>query len=65
MSEQNNAVPISSPCVGVCTMNELTGLCYGCLRTIEEIQEWWNLTPTEQLTVMENIEQRNKMLDNF
>ncbi len=29
---------IESPCIGVCSMNETTGFCHGCYRTIEEIQ---------------------------
>lgn len=32
------AVP--SPCVNVCRMNETTGLCVGCHRTLDEIAQW-------------------------
>ena len=28
---------VASPCVNVCRMDELSGLCEGCLRTIDEI----------------------------
>jgi predicted Fe-S protein YdhL (DUF1289 family) len=31
---------VSSPCIGVCTMDASTGWCEGCLRTIEEIAGW-------------------------
>jgi predicted Fe-S protein YdhL (DUF1289 family) len=32
------AVP--SPCVSLCRIDERTGLCVGCLRTLEEIAGW-------------------------
>lgn len=41
---------IASPCVGVCSMDEATGFCQGCFRTLEEIRQWWdmdNATKTE------------------
>jgi predicted Fe-S protein YdhL (DUF1289 family) len=34
------ATPVPSPCIGVCRMSPVTGLCEGCLRTIEEIAGW-------------------------
>ena len=34
---------VSSPCIGVCSMDESTGLCLGCYRTMDEIQQWWDL----------------------
>ena len=34
------AVVITSPCVGVCTLDADTGWCEGCLRTIDEIAAW-------------------------
>ena len=32
--------PIPSPCISVCHMEERTGWCEGCLRTIDEIAAW-------------------------
>ncbi|WP_298926046.1 DUF1289 domain-containing protein [uncultured Ramlibacter sp.] len=34
----SEAVP--SPCVSVCRMDAATGLCEGCLRTLDEIAAW-------------------------
>lgn len=31
---------VASPCVDVCRMNAASGLCEGCLRTIDEIASW-------------------------
>jgi predicted Fe-S protein YdhL (DUF1289 family) len=35
-----NQSPVPSPCINVCRMSPATGLCEGCLRTIEEIAGW-------------------------
>jgi predicted Fe-S protein YdhL (DUF1289 family) len=56
---------IYSPCIGVCTMNEETGQCEGCYRTIEEIREWWNMSADERARVMERLEQRQAETLNF
>lgn len=35
-----DATPVPSPCIGVCRMVPASGLCEGCLRTIDEIRTW-------------------------
>ena len=32
--------PVKSPCTSVCRMNEPTGWCEGCMRTLDEIARW-------------------------
>jgi predicted Fe-S protein YdhL (DUF1289 family) len=32
--------PVPSPCISLCKMSTDTGLCEGCLRTIDEIVAW-------------------------
>jgi len=34
----SGAVP--SPCISVCAMDAASGLCTGCLRTLDEIAAW-------------------------
>lgn len=53
-----NIQDIQSPCIGVCTLNEATGFCQGCYRTIEEIREWWNMSDEERAKVMRELDQR-------
>lgn len=44
-------VPAPSPCVSVCQMDEASGYCEGCLRTIDEIMDWGALDePAKRLT---------------
>lgn len=35
---------VASPCVDICRMDANTGLCEGCLRTIEEIAGWSSMS---------------------
>jgi predicted Fe-S protein YdhL (DUF1289 family) len=31
---------VPSPCINVCKMDDTTGWCQGCLRTLDEIAAW-------------------------
>ena len=33
-------IEVPSPCTNVCTIDPVTGLCVGCLRTLDEIATW-------------------------
>lgn len=49
---------VPSPCISVCRMDEQTGLCSGCFRTLEEIAEWGRMSDEERLAAWERIEAR-------
>ncbi len=34
---------VASPCISVCVMDRTTGLCRGCLRTLDEIARWGSM----------------------
>lgn len=53
-----NQETIKSPCIGVCAMSEATGLCHGCYRSIDEIQDWWDMTPDQRDQVINMLEKR-------
>lgn len=53
---------VPSPCISVCQMEEATGLCLGCRRTIDEIRDWIILTPDEKRAVLARIAQRKQTL---
>ncbi len=40
MSQLSPGSPVPSPCISVCAMDAATGLCTGCLRTLDEIAGW-------------------------
>ena len=46
-------IDIESPCISVCAMDEATGLCQGCYRTIDEIKQWWDLDNTQKQVVID------------
>ncbi len=53
---------VKSPCISVCAIDETTGLCMGCYRTIEEIAQWWDLDANNQQKIMEQVNQRQAKL---
>lgn len=53
----DNTVP--SPCIGVCWLNDQSGLCEGCLRTGDEIRDWMIMTREQKLQLLQVLEQRS------
>ena len=47
-----------SPCISVCRMDEASGLCEGCLRTIEEIATWSRLDDAGRRLVLQRLSPR-------
>ncbi len=47
-----------SPCLSVCCMSPDSGLCAGCLRTIDEIAAWGNMPAPRRHRVWQAIAQR-------
>jgi len=42
---------LDSPCVNICVIDQASGFCLGCGRTIAEITAWSGLTPAERASV--------------
>ena len=51
---------VPSPCISVCRMNPQSGLCEGCLRSIEEIAQWGNAGDELKRAILKRIEQRHE-----
>lgn len=47
-----------TPCIGVCRLDERTGFCAGCFRTLDEIADWMILMPDRRQEVLERIARR-------
>jgi hypothetical protein len=45
-------VSLASPCVNICTMDDATGWCAGCGRTIGEISNWSAKPPEERRAIL-------------
>ena len=49
---------VPSPCINVCRMDDASGWCEGCLRTIGEIAAWGGLTDDDKRALWRQLEQR-------
>ena len=61
-SATESTAPVPSPCVSLCEMAPDTGLCKGCLRTIDEIVAWGTADEAFKRAVWAQIRQRESEL---
>jgi hypothetical protein len=52
---------LPSPCISVCRMNESSGLCEGCLRSLEEIAQWGRADDESKRAILARIAERRKL----
>lgn len=57
-SAQDPAQPVLSPCTSVCLIDAASGLCQGCLRTLDEIGFWGSADDAFKRLVWTRIEAR-------
>jgi uncharacterized protein len=53
--------PVASPCIDVCRMDEASGWCEGCLRTLHEIATWSLMDDAEKRAVNAQLPQRRRI----
>jgi len=53
---------VTSPCADVCRMNPASGLCDGCLRTIDEIAGWSQADDATRRAVLQRVAERRAAL---
>ena len=58
----SQAADLPSPCQSVCVMDEASGWCRGCLRTLPEIASWGSLNDTQKRQVWTLIGERSQNL---
>ena len=49
---------VASPCINVCRMDAASGLCEGCLRTLDEIAAWGTMDDGDKRVVWQRLELR-------
>ena len=54
--------PVPSPCVNVCRIDDATGWCEGCQRTIDEVAAWLLLDDDAKRGVWRELRERRKRL---
>ncbi len=55
---QDVKTPVASPCINVCQMDDMTGLCRGCFRTRDEISGWSRATNDDKLDILAVVNRR-------
>ncbi len=56
---------VKSPCINVCRMDANSGLCEGCLRTVDEIAGWATVPDEKKVLILVAVAQRRARLDAF
>jgi predicted Fe-S protein YdhL (DUF1289 family) len=47
-----------TPCIAVCMIDPRTGLCFGCGRTLREIEDWGRMESPERRALMADLPKR-------
>lgn len=53
---------IETPCISICEMDPLTGLCAGCFRSLEEIANWSSYSDEQRKKIMEELKSRKGLV---
>lgn len=53
---------VKSPCIDVCAFDGKTGLCVGCLRTLDEVRGWKKMTDHRRHQVINDRPRRQAKL---
>lgn len=59
-AEGQPAATMPSPCIGVCKIVRATGLCQGCLRTLDEITAWRDASEGERRRILGRVCERRR-----
>lgn len=59
-AEGQPATTTRSPCIGVCKIVRATGLCQGCLRTLDEITAWRDASEGERRRILGRVLERRR-----
>lgn len=57
------SAPIQSPCTNICRIDDATGWCAGCGRTLDEIARWGSTTEADREQVMAHLSVRMAALE--
>ena len=51
---------LASPCINICQMDQTSGLCLGCYRTIEEITVWSRTDDAHRAAILSAVAERQQ-----
>lgn len=50
--------PVPSPCINICRIDPDSGLCDGCLRSLDEIAGWGSYSEEQKRSVIRSLKER-------
>ena len=56
--DKPEAIKVPSPCISVCQMDDLSGVCVGCYRTRDEIATWGIMEQGDQILLLDVLRDR-------
>jgi len=57
-----DAPDVASPCISICEMDQKSGLCSGCFRTLEEIATWSGMPNQQRWEIVKSLRERRAEL---
>ncbi|HKE42257.1 MAG TPA: DUF1289 domain-containing protein [Casimicrobiaceae bacterium] len=60
MSAAGPLSEVASPCNSVCTIDQVTGYCAGCYRTLDEIAGWMDLSSEARRMLLAELDERRQ-----
>jgi predicted Fe-S protein YdhL (DUF1289 family) len=51
---------LESPCINICKMDSVSGLCIGCFRSIDEISAWSRTDDLHRARILVAVAQRRQ-----
>jgi predicted Fe-S protein YdhL (DUF1289 family) len=61
MNRGSDSEAVASPCISVCVIDPVTGLCGGCFRTLNEIAGWIDFSIAEKHDVIGSLPGRRSI----
>lgn len=55
-------IPVPSPCINVCTIDEESGLCLGCARSLREVAQWKRMSEEQKQAVINQLPARKQKM---
>jgi predicted Fe-S protein YdhL (DUF1289 family) len=52
-------MPIETPCIKICEIDQASQLCRGCGRSLQEIAHWGRYSPAERSRIMRELATRD------
>ena len=63
MTQPSVSAAMATPCIKVCYIDDPSGLCLGCFRTLAEIACWQHLGASERAQITADLPSRRSRID--